>query len=79
MNIKKNELVLLYDNRYQKFLAKLHTRWNAPYKVLNIWDNSSLKLMETDTQQELPTRVNAARVKRFYPISKDNPPTIPPS
>jgi hypothetical protein len=78
-DIKKNDLVLLYDNRYQKFPSKLHTRWTGSYKTLNIWNNGNLQLMEINSQLELPTRVNVERVKIFYPTSKDNPPTIPPS
>jgi hypothetical protein len=54
-DIKKNDVVLLYDNKYQKFPRKLHTRWTGSYKVLNIWDNGSLQLIEIDTQQKLPT------------------------
>ena len=41
-NIVANDLVLVYDSRYQKFPGKLHTRWTGPYTVLNVWDNGSL-------------------------------------
>jgi len=58
--------VLLYDNRFNKFPGKLHTRWLGPYKVVNVWENGSLQLVDMEGE-ELSTRTNGARVKRYFP------------
>ena len=65
-DIKEGDWVLLYDNRFDKFPGKLHTRWMGPYKVKDIWDNGSLQLLDMEGD-ELPTRTNGARVKKYYP------------
>jgi len=68
-DINPDDFVLLYDNRFDKFPGKLHTRWMGPYRVKNIWDNGSLQLVDMEGE-ELPTRTNGARVKRYYkPLS----------
>ena len=35
--IQTGGMVLLYDNRHEDFLGKLHTRWMGPYKVTDIF------------------------------------------
>ena len=42
--IQTKGMVLLYDNRHEDFLGKLHTRWMGPYKVTEIFQNGSLQL-----------------------------------
>ena len=64
--IQANDLVLVYDSRYQKFPGKLHTRWTGPYKVLNVWENGSLQLVDFEGE-ELATRINGARFKKYFP------------
>ena len=39
--IQTGGMVLLYDNRYEEFLGKLHTRWIGPYMVTYIFPNGS--------------------------------------
>ena len=65
-DIHAQDWVLLYDNRFNKFPGKLHTRWMGPYKVLNVWKNGSLQLIDMEGE-ELSTRTNGARVKKYYP------------
>ena len=63
--IQEGDFVLLYDNRFNKFPGKLHTRWMGPYLVKTIWENGSLQLVDMEGE-ELPTRINGARVKKYY-------------
>ena len=62
--IRKDRLVLLYDNRHEKFLGKLHTRWMDPYKVVELFENGSLQLEDLQGNW-LETRVNGSRVKQY--------------
>ena len=64
--IRKNGLVLLYDNRREKFPGKLHTRWMGPYRVVELYENGSLQLEDLQGNW-LETRVNGSRVKRYQP------------
>jgi hypothetical protein len=64
-DVKEGDLVLLYDNRYLKFPSKLHTRWMGLFKVKSKWPNYSFQL-ETLEGEELPTRTNGARLRRYY-------------
>ena len=64
-DIQAEDWVLLYDNRFNKFPGKLHTRWLGPYKVVNVWDNGSLQLQDMEGE-DLPTRTNGARVKKYF-------------
>lgn len=63
-HIREGSLVLLYDNRHQQFPGKLHTRWMGPYKVEQIFGNSSLQLTDL-AGAPLETRVNGSRVKKY--------------
>ncbi|KAL3675122.1 hypothetical protein R1sor_025070 [Riccia sorocarpa] len=65
IDVKDNDLVLLYDNRHIKFPGKLHLRWMGPYRVTNVFDNGSLQLADLEGNP-LATRVNGWRVKRYY-------------
>ncbi|CAM6093914.1 unnamed protein product [Calypogeia fissa] len=64
VEIKQGDLVLLFDNRYLLFPGKLHTRWLGPYKVKEIFQNGSLQLEDLQGE-ELITRVNGSRVKKY--------------
>ncbi|KAL3698608.1 hypothetical protein R1sor_012684 [Riccia sorocarpa] len=65
IDVKDEDLVLLYDNRHLKFPGKLHLRWMGPYKVTKVFENGSLQLEDLGGNQ-LATRVNGWRVKRYY-------------
>ena len=66
--IVKGGLVLLYDNRHKQFLDKLHTKWMAPYKVIEVYSNKSLQLEDLQGVW-LDTRVNGSWVKKYKPKS----------
>lgn len=70
--IRRDDLVLLYDNRHKDFPGKLHTRWMGPFRVNQIYGNGSLQL-ENLQGQWLDTRVNGSRVKKYTSaISSDD-------
>jgi hypothetical protein len=64
--IRKDGLVLLYDNRHERFPSKLHTRWMGPYRVTEAYGNGSLQLEDLQGNW-LGTRVNGSRVKWYRP------------
>ena len=63
-NIRKHDLVLLYDSRYKKFPGKLKVRWMGPYRVEEVFPNGSLQLVDLQGAW-LDTRVNGSRVKKY--------------
>jgi hypothetical protein len=64
--IRRDGLVLLYDNQHERFPGKLHTRWMGPYRVTEVFENGSLQLEDLQGNW-LETRVNSSRVKRYQP------------
>jgi len=66
--IQTGGMVLLYDNRYEDFPGKLHTRWMGPYRVTEVFQNESLQLEDLQGNW-LNKRVNGSRVKRYQPES----------
>ena len=69
--IQTGGMVLLYDNRYEDFPGKLHTRWKGPYKVTEVFQNGSLQLEDLQGNW-LDTRVNGSRVKQYQPESSSD-------
>ena len=63
---KANDLVLLYDSRFQHFPRKLQVRWHGPYRVLKCFPNGSVQLADFAGTQFL-TRINGNRLKLYYP------------
>ena len=66
--IQTGRMVLLYDNCYEEFPGKLHTRWMEPYKVTYIFQNGSLQL-ENFQGNWLDIRMNGSRIKQYQPES----------
>jgi len=64
--VRKGGLILLYDNRHERFPGKLHTRWMGPYRVTEVFGNGSLQLEDLQGNW-LETRVNGSRVKQYRP------------
>lgn len=62
--IKPNDLVLLYDSRFQNFPGKFQVRWHGPYKVIDCYPNGSVQL-EDFSGIKLPTRINGYRLKLY--------------
>ena len=60
-----DNLVLLYDSRFQKFPGKFKLHWIGPYKVKIAHDNGSLELIDFEGIS-LPTRINGYRLKKSY-------------
>lgn len=58
-------MVLMYDNRHQKFPSKLHTLWLGPFKVTEVFSNGSLQL-EDMQKNKMEVRVNGSRVKKYH-------------
>ncbi|CAM6089732.1 unnamed protein product [Calypogeia fissa] len=65
--VEARDQVLMYDRRHQKFPGKLHVRWLGPFQVTYAFENGSLSLATLDVE-ELPTRVNGSRVRRYYDL-----------
>ena len=63
-NIKENDLVLLYDSRFQKFPGKFKMRWFGPYKVLKSYANGSVELQDFAGNIHA-TRYNGYRLKQY--------------
>ena len=63
---KPNDLVLLYDSRFQHFPGKLQVRWHGPYRVLECFPNGSVQLADFASTQFL-THINGNRLKLYYP------------
>ena len=63
--ISDNDLVLLYDSRFQKFPGKFKIRWQGPYKVVKAYENGSCDLKDFQGQP-LATRINGNRLKVYH-------------
>jgi len=44
--LKPNDLVLLYDSRFQRFLGKFKVKWFGFDKVLNSYSNGSVEIQD---------------------------------
>ena len=62
---KPNDLVLLYDSRFQYFPSKLQVRWHGPYRVLECYPNGSVQLEDFSGIQFL-THINGNRLKLYH-------------
>jgi len=43
---KVNDLVLLYDNKFEKFLGKFRMHWLGPYVVKEVTDGGVVQLVK---------------------------------
>ena len=62
--LQPNDLVLLYDSRFQKFPEKFCMRWFGPYKILNSFSNGSIELQDFARKVHL-TRYNGHKLKLY--------------
>ena len=44
--LNPNDLVLLYDSQFQKFLGKFKMRWFGPYHILKTYENGLVELQD---------------------------------
>jgi len=59
---KVNDLVLLYDNNFDKFLGKLRMHWLGPYVIKEITDGGAVQLVKLNGDP-FPGKVNGSRLK----------------
>ena len=59
---KSNDLVLLYDSRFQHFPGKLQVWWHGPYRILECYPNGSVQLEDFSGIQFL-TCINGNQLK----------------
>ena len=62
--LNPNDLVLLYDSRFQKFPGKFKMRWFGPYRVLRSYPNGSVELQDFAGVVH-STRYNGYRLKKY--------------
>lgn len=63
--LKTNDLVLLYESRFQKFRGKFQMRWFGPYRILRSFENESFELQDFEGKIH-NTRYNGNRLKFYY-------------
>jgi transposase InsO family protein len=62
--LHENDLVLLYDSRFQKFPGKFKMRWFGPYRILKAYENGSMELQDFEGKIHT-TRYNGNRLKLY--------------
>jgi hypothetical protein len=68
--LKPDDLVLLYDSRFQKFPGKFRMRWFGPYKILRSYPNGSFELQDFEGTIHL-TCYNGNRLKFYHTDIED--------
>lgn len=61
---KKNDLVLLYDNKFEKFPGKLRMHWLGSYVVKEVIDGGTVQLAKLNGEP-FSGRVNDSRLKLY--------------
>jgi len=61
---KVNDLVLLYDNKFDKFPGKFRMHWLEPYVIKVITDGGAVKLVKLNGDP-FPGKVNGNRLKPY--------------
>ena len=62
--LEPNDLILLYDSRFQKFLGKFKMLWFGPYRILRSFPNGFVELLDFAGKIHL-TRYNGYRLKSY--------------
>jgi hypothetical protein len=62
--LKENDLILLYDSRFSKFLGKFKMHWFGPYRILKSYPNGSMELQDF-ARVVHSTRYNGHRLKPY--------------
>ena len=65
-----NEKVWLYNSRLMLFLAKLRSRWDGPYRVMELFENGSILIFDIKSDKQF--KVNGHCLK---PYLIEEPPT----
>jgi len=61
---KVNDLVLLYDSKFVKFLGKFKMHWLGPYVVKEVTDGGMFHLVKLNGEP-LPSKVNGSHLKPY--------------
>ena len=61
---KVNDLVLLYDSKFHKFLGKFRVHWLAPYVIKEVTNGGAVQLVKLNGEP-FPGKVNGNRLKPY--------------
>ena len=61
---KVNDLVLLYDNKFNTFPGKFQMHWVGPYIIEEITDGGAVHLVKLNGDP-FPGKVNGSRLKPY--------------
>ena len=61
---KMNDLVLIYDNKFDKFPRKFQMHWLGPYVIKEITDGGAVQLVQLNGDP-FPGKVNGSRLKPY--------------
>ena len=64
---KEGDLVLLYDNKFAKFLGKFWMHWLGRYQVKHVTNGGVVQLVKLNGEV-FPTLVNGSRLKIYEDI-----------
>jgi hypothetical protein len=62
--LHENDLVLLYDSRFQKFPGKFKMRWFGPYHILKTYENGLMEFQDFEGKIHT-TKYNGIRLKLY--------------
>lgn len=62
--LKVNDLVLLYDSKFDKFLGKFRMRWMGPYVIKEVTDRGAVQLVKLNGEP-FPVKVNGSWLKPY--------------
>ena len=58
------DLVLLYDSKFIKFIGKFKTHWLGPYQIQQVIEGGVIQLSKLNGEL-LPTLINGSRLKLY--------------
>ena len=61
---KENDLVLLYDNKFEKFPGNLRMHWLGPYVVQEVTDGGAVQLAKLNGDP-FPGTVSGSHLKLY--------------
>jgi len=64
---KVNDLVLLFDIKFDKFLGKFHMHWLGPYVINEITNGGAVQLVKMNGEP-FPGQVNGSQLKPYTVI-----------
>lgn len=61
---KVDDLVLIYDSKFTKFLRKFYMHWLGPYVVKEITDGGTVQLTKLNGEL-FPGKINGSQLKMY--------------